>query len=82
MVLSLFAFFSRHSKLANIYYEAQLDLERWEKNANKERTMMMWKNAFQNRWDQRPIHEVQKLFDLQPMIMRAIIEAEGERTKF
>ena len=70
------------TEFANVFYEAQLDLERREKNANKERTMMMWKNALQNTWDQRPIQEVQKLFDRQPMIMKAIIEAEGERTKF
>ena len=32
--------------------------------------------------DQRLIQEAQKLFDRQLMIMKVIIEAEGEHTKF
>ena len=43
---------------------------------------MMWKNTLQHTWDQRPIEEVQKLFDRQPMVMEAIIAAQGGRTKF
>ena len=70
------------TEFANMYYNAQLDLERREKNANTQRTMVMWKNALQDAWDQRPIEEVRKLFDRQPMIMEAIISAEGERTPF
>ena len=70
------------TEFANSYYDAQIDLERREKNAKKARSMMMWKNALQKTWDKRPIEEVQKLSDRQPMIMKAIIEAEGGRTKF
>ena len=70
------------TEFANVYYDAQIDLERREKYANKPRTMMMWKNALQNTWNQRPIEEVRKLFDRQPMIMEAIISAEGGRTPF
>ena len=70
------------TEFANVFYDAQIELERREKNANKKRTMMMWKNALQHTWNQRPIEEVRKLFDRQPMIMEAIISAEGERTPF
>ena len=70
------------TEFANTYYDAQLDLERREKNSNKPRTMMMWKNTLQHTWDQRPIEEVQKLFDRQPMVMEAIIATQGGRTKF
>ena len=70
------------TEFANMYYNAQLDLERREKNANTQRTMVMWKNALQDAWDQRPTEEVQKLFDRQPMIMKAILAAEGGRPPF
>ena len=40
----------------------------------------MWHNAIEHTWETRPIEEVQKLIDRQPMVMKAIIEAEGGRT--
>jgi len=39
-------------------------------------------NALQTTSNIRPIEDVQKLFDRQPMIIEAIIAAEGGRTKF
>ena len=70
------------TEFANAYEDAQLDLERREKNAKKKRTMLMWYNAIEYNWDTRPIEEVQKLIDRQPMVMEAIIEAEGGRTPY
>ena len=46
------------------------------------RTMMMWKNAVTDTWDNRPIEEVQQLIDRQPKVMEAITEAEGGRTPY
>ena len=57
--------------------EAQTDVERREKNANKKRTMKMWKNALEHTWKNRPMQATQKLIDRMPKIMHAIIKAEG-----
>ena len=70
------------TEFANCFKEAQLDLGRREKNAGEHRTMLMWKNTLETVWRERPQEEVHKLFDRQPMIMEAIIEAEGSRTPF
>ena len=69
-------------KESNSQEESQLDLERREVNAKKSRTMLMWRNALTSTWNHRPIEEVQKLFDRQPMIMREIIENGGARTRY
>ena len=61
------------TEFANAHEESQLDVERREKNINHRRTMMMWKNAVKDTWNNRPIEEVRKLIDLQPKVMRAII---------
>ena len=70
------------TEFANAYEDAQLDLERREKNLKKKRTMLMWHNAIEHTWETRPIVEVQKLIDRQPMVMKAIIEAEGGQTPY
>ena len=44
--------------------------------------MAMWYNAIEKTWNSRPIEEVQKLIDRQPMVMRAIIEADGGQTPY
>ena len=44
--------------------------------------MAMWHNVIEKTWNSRPIEEVQKLIDRQPMVMRAIIEADGGRTPY
>ena len=38
--------------------------------------MAMWHNVIEKTWNSRPIEEVQKLIDRQPMVRRAIIEAD------
>ena len=38
------------TEFANIHEEAQLDVERREKNIKHRRTMMMWKNAIDYVW--------------------------------
>ena len=68
------------TEFANAHEEAQLDVERREKNINHRRTMMMWKNAVTDTLNNLPIEEVRKLIDRQPKVMRAIIQAEGGRT--
>ena len=70
------------TEFANAFEGAQLDLEWKEKNANKKRFMAVWHNAIQKTWNCLPIEEVQKLIDRQPMVMRAIIEAEGGRKPY
>ena len=70
------------TEFANSQEDAQLDLERREKNAKKSRTMLMWKNALESTWKNRPTSEVQKLIDRQPKIMQAIIEKDGGRTGY
>ena len=67
---------------ANIYQEAQLDLQRREKNAGCRRTMKMWKNALDYTWDNYPTKEFQKLFNRMPKIMEKIIQNKGGRTKY
>ena len=52
------------------------------KNRNKRRTMVMWKNALDNKWETRPIEATRKIIDRQPKTMRAIIEADGGRTPY
>ena len=70
---------SDETEFANYQEEAQLDLEGCEANAHKPRTMLMWKNTLTSTWNNRPIEEVQKLFERQPMIMREIIANGGAR---
>ena len=70
------------TEFAETFQDAQEDLERREKNRNKRRTMMMWKNALDNEWETRPIEATRKIIDRQPKIMRAIIEADGGRTPY
>ena len=70
------------TEFANVFEEAQLDLERRVKNIRHRRTMKMWKNSVENVWNNRPIQEVRKLIDRQPKIMQAIIDAEGGRTPY
>ena len=43
------------TEFAETFQDAQEDLERREKNANKRRTMLMWKNALDEKWRTRPI---------------------------
>ena len=68
------------TEFANSFEDAQIDVERREKNANKRRTMQMWRNAVEHTWETRPMSEIHKLIDRQPKIMHSIIECEGERT--
>ena len=68
------------TEFANAFEDAQIDVERREKNANKRRTMQMWRNAVEHTWETRPMSEIHKLIDRQPKIMHSIIECEGERT--
>ena len=70
------------TEFAETFQDAQEDLERREKNRNKRRTMMMWKNALDEQWRNRPIEATRKIIDRQPKIMRAIIEADGARTSY
>ena len=70
------------TEFANTFEESQLDVERREKNANKKRTMVMWKNELDKTWDGRPVEEIYKLIERQPRIMKEIIEKEGERTSY
>ena len=68
------------TEFAECFEEAQIDLERREKNPNKKRTMQMWKNALDQTWATRPLEATRKIIDRQPRIMRDIIEREGGRT--
>ena len=70
------------TEFAETFQDAQEDLERREKNRNKRRTMMMWKNALDNEWETRPIEATRRIIDRQPKIMRAIIETDGGRTPY
>ena len=70
------------TEFAEAFQESQEDLERREGNAHKRRTMQMWKNAFDEVWATRPIEATRKIIDLQPKIMRAIIDANGKSTRF
>ena len=69
-------------EFATSFELAQEDIERRDKNAGHKRTMHMWKNAFNQMWNTRPIEETQKLIDRMPKIMEAIIEAKGGKTKY
>ena len=64
------------TEFANSFQDAQLDVERREKNANKRRTMLMWRHAVEHTWETRPISEIQKLVDRQPKILQAIKDAK------
>ena len=70
------------TEFANSFEDAQLDVERREKNAKKRLTMLMWRNAVAHTWETRPIDEIHKLIDRQPKIQEAIINAEGGRVNF
>ena len=70
------------TEFANSHEEAQLDVERREKNIKHRRTMMMWKNAIDYVWQNRSSEEVRKLIDRQPKVMAAIIEAKGSQTPY
>ena len=69
-------------EFANLFEGAQLDVERREKNSNKRRTMLMWRNAIEHTWKTRPMSEIHKLIDRQPKIQKAIVEAKGDRVNF
>ena len=69
-------------EFAETFQDTQEDLERREKNANKRRTMMMWKNALDEQCKTRPIEATRKIIDRLPKMMRAIIEADGGRTRY
>ena len=58
------------TEFADAFQDAQEDLERREKNRNKRRTMMMWKNALDNEREILPIEATRKIIDRQPKIMR------------
>ena len=66
------------TEFANSFEDAQLDVERREKNAKKRRTRI----AAEHTWDTRPMNEIRKLIDRQPKIQQAIIDAEGGRVNF
>ena len=70
------------TEFAEVFEDAQEDLERREKNRRKRRSMAMWKNALDHQWRTRPIEATQKIIDRQPKVMRAIIETEGGRTPY
>ena len=70
------------TEFANSFEDAQLDVERREKNANKRRTMIMWRNAIAHTWETRPMCEIHKLIDRQPKIQEEIIAAEGSRVDY
>ena len=70
------------TEFAQTFELAQQDVERREKNSGKTRTMVMWKNAINHIWNNRPIEDTQKLIDRLPKIMHAIIETEGGKTSF
>ena len=70
------------TEFAETFQNAQEDLECREKNGNKRRTIMMWKNALDEKWRTLPIEATRKIIDRQPKIMRAIIEADGVRTPY
>ena len=70
------------TEFANSFEDAQLDVERREKNANKRRTMLMWRNVIEHTWETRPMSEIHKLIDRQPKIQKANVEAEGDRVNF
>ena len=70
------------TEFAETFQDAQEDLEHQEKNQAKRRTMMMWKNALDERWRNRPIEATRKIIDRQPKIMWATIEADGARTSY
>ena len=72
----------KKAEFAQDFELAQKDLERREKNAKHKRTMHMWKNALEHVWNTRPIEPTQKLIDRMPKVMKAIIEAEGGKTKY
>ena len=65
------------TEFAETFQDAQEDLERREKNRNKRRTMMMWKDALDETWRNRPIEATRKIIDRQPKIMQAIREADS-----
>ena len=65
------------TEFANTFEDAQLDVERREKNANKQRTMVMWRNAVNHIWSTRPISEVHRLVHRHPKIMQEIIDCGG-----
>ena len=44
--------------------------------------MRMWKNSLDKTWKEYPLAEIHKVIDRQPKIMQAIIDAQGERTRF
>ena len=69
-------------EFAETFQDAQKDLERREKNRNKLRTIMMWKNALDEQWRNWPIVATRKIIDRQPKIMWMIIEADGARTSY
>ena len=57
----------------------------WQSSAAKivdQRNMDAWKMALEKACDEFPVGKIRSLIDIQPKIMRIIIENEGERTKY
>ena len=55
---------------------------RREANANKRRTMNMWRNAIDHTCETRPMEEIHKLIDRQPKVVQTIIDCEGGRSGY
>ena len=70
------------AEFANTFEDAQLDVERREKSANKRRAMVMWRNAVNHIWSIRPMSEVHKLINRQPKIMQAILYYDEDHTGY
>ena len=62
--------------------DAQLDVEKWEKNVNKQRTIIIWRHDVKHIWSTRPKSKAHKLIDRQPKIMQAIIDCDGGHTGY
>lgn len=70
------------TEFANCFEEAQLDVDRREKNRRQKRTMKMWKNAIPYTWENRGLVVLRKLINKQPKIMQTIIEHDGAQTTY
>ena len=67
------------TEFANSVEDAQLDVERREKNFNKCWTMVMWCNVIEHTWESHPVSDIHKPIDRQPKIQQAIVDARGGR---
>ena len=57
------------TEFAETFQDAQEDLEHRDENAKKRRTMLMWKNALDEKLRTRPIEATRKMIDRLPKIM-------------